>query len=186
MLEPADPYTKEEIASAAVHLEASVRGFFEELAADVFFSRPSVGWSAAENLKHLIKAAAAVNLGLATPRPLLGVFGLSREKSRRLSAVREAYLARLAAGARAGIYAPFGEPPPADGEARRAGLLGKWNRTQARFVKALNGWSEEELDRYRLPHPIIGRISVREMCMFGLLHVEHHIGIVRARLADRA
>lgn len=37
------------------------------------------------------------------------------------------------------------------------------------------------LDRYRLPHPLLGRIALREMLLFTLLHFDHHRDKVAAR-----
>jgi len=34
--------------------------------------------------------------------------------------------------------------------------------------------TEEELDKYVLPHPILGKITMREMLYFTIYHVNHH------------
>jgi hypothetical protein len=43
-------------------------------------------------------------------------------------------------------------------------------------------WREEDLDRYRLPHPVLGLVTVREMLMFTLFHFDHHRENVARRL----
>jgi hypothetical protein len=43
-------------------------------------------------------------------------------------------------------------------------------------------WSEIDLDRYRLPHPLLGKLTVREMLFFTLQHLAHHASKVEARL----
>jgi hypothetical protein len=35
---------------------------------------------------------------------------------------------------------------------------------------ALGNWSERTLDRTRMPHPILGRITAREMVFFMIYH----------------
>ena len=186
MLRPVDPYSKPEILEAADNLHTDLAVFFRGIEPQVFFAQPGAGWSVAENLKHLIKVGVAVNLGLATPPVLLAVLGASREAARRLSEVRNDYLARLSAGATAGIiYRPGRETlagrTSGQGE-RQEALVAKWVRTGQRFAKILSAWSEEDLDRCRMPHPIMGRVPVREMCMFTLLHALHHAGNVERRL----
>ncbi len=42
-------------------------------------------------------------------------------------------------------------------------------------------WSETSLDRYRLPHPLLGRLTVREMLFFTLGHGLHHARNVARR-----
>jgi hypothetical protein len=36
-------------------------------------------------------------------------------------------------------------------------------------------WSEAELDRYTLPHPLLGDLTMREMLCFTLYHNQRHI-----------
>ena len=46
-------------------------------------------------------------------------------------------------------------------------------------------WSERALDRYRLPHPLLGRLTVREMLLFTLYHSVHHFSLVSTRVEQR-
>lgn len=32
----------------------------------------------------------------------------------------------------------------------------------------------DELDKYILPHPLLGKLTIREMMYFTIYHVEHH------------
>lgn len=43
-------------------------------------------------------------------------------------------------------------------------------------------WSETQLDSYLLPHPVLGRVTVREMLMFTLFHFDHHRDTVSSRM----
>ncbi len=183
-----DPYTKSELLEALDTQTREIAAFFRALGPDRFFARPQPGWSPAENVKHLVKANAAIHLGIAVPRAALLVFGRGTGVSRRLGDVRDAYFAQLQAGATAGIYTPLREGADAGdakARARQNQLVGRWENTNARLARALTAWSEEDLDRYRMPHPIMGRVTVREMCLFALLHAVHHVGKVQARLAGQ-
>lgn len=42
--------------------------------------------------------------------------------------------------------------------------------------------SDEILDTYQIPHPIIGLISVREMIYFTLYHYKHHLKAINKLL----
>ena len=35
-------------------------------------------------------------------------------------------------------------------------------------------FSEDEIDTYILPHPLLGKLTIREMIYFTIYHVEHH------------
>ena len=40
--------------------------------------------------------------------------------------------------------------------------------------------SEEDLDYYLLPHPILGKLTLREMLYFTIYHVKHHEKQIRS------
>jgi DinB superfamily len=42
------------------------------------------------------------------------------------------------------------------------------------LCKKLEKLSEEELDTYLLPHPLLGKLTFREMLYFTAYHAEHH------------
>jgi len=52
-------------------------------------------------------------------------------------------------------------------------------------VRAITAWGDDALDRYRLPHPLIGKLTLREMLVFTLFHFDHHRDNVARRLAGQ-
>ena len=42
------------------------------------------------------------------------------------------------------------------------------------LISYLQNWSEEELETYNCPHPVFGKITVREILYFTIYHVQHH------------
>jgi uncharacterized damage-inducible protein DinB len=119
------------------------------------------------------------------PRALLLLrFGPSFAASRSYEAIRETYRATLAAGGRAsGVYVPPLQELSADEiERHRADLLARWARANARLRDALTGWGERSLERIRLPHPLLGKLTTREMLFFTLYHNQHHVDAAKRRL----
>ena len=49
------------------------------------------------------------------------------------------------------------------------------------FAQAVSQWRPPALDRTRLPHPLLGRLTVREMVHFTLLHNVHHVAVAERR-----
>ncbi len=185
LVELGDPYEKEEILSALDKVHAAVGRFYADLPVDVFFARPEKGWSPAENVKHLALAKWAVALGLAFPRFLYRIlFGRPRRPSRRFKDVEGKYKGALRAGATAGIYTPPRETArQSQAEVRRTRLLKRWERAgQSLRRRVAESWTEKDLEELRLPHPVMGRITAREMLLFAILHDLHHTGIVANRL----
>ena len=176
------------MSDASAHLssaEAAVAEFFGSLPADQFTLRVGEAWTPAEHLSHLNTAVSAVARGFGINRWLLRLrFGRARHPSRSYEEVREFYRTKLAGGAVArGGFVPAPENlAAADCEPRRAELLARWERVNNRLRRALAGWPERDLDRLQLPHPLLGKLTAREMLFFSAYHAHHHIAAARKRL----
>jgi hypothetical protein len=179
------PFTRAELLESLSSEERDVAAFFGSLSPDELVLRVADAWTPAEHLHHLNTAASAVARGLSISPWLLRLrFGRSRRASRSFVELREDYRARLARGGRAsGRFVPPREHlSAAEITIRRTELLARWQRVNARLVGALNRWSERNLDRVQLPHPILGRITAREMVYFIIYHGHHHIAAAKTRL----
>lgn len=182
---PGHPFTRSEIAAALQAVEGEVASFFASLTHDELVDRVGEAWTPAEHLRHLCVSVSAVARGLAVPRCLLRLrFGRARAPSRPYEAIRETYRSMLAAGAGAsGRFVPPREDvSPALAAERRADLLARWARANAALRSALEPWSEADLERVRMPHPILGKLTVREMLFFTLYHNGHHVEAARRRI----
>jgi hypothetical protein len=134
-------------------------------------------------VRHLRKSSIPLAAALRLPRLLLRVrFGTHDGPSRAYDVIKSAYLAKLAAGGQAGRFAPAPEPVPADPSSRRNEILGGWSAATVSLTNAAGAWNEPALDRSQLPHPLLGRLTVREMMAFTVYHTEHHL----RRVAERA
>ncbi len=98
----------------------------------------------------------------------------------------ERYQAVLAHGGKAGRFTPSPGRPPADLRSWQRGLVAECALGVAGLGRAVSSWSEADLDRCRLPHPLLGKLTVREMLFFTLYHYEHHRAGVGRRLAREA
>ncbi len=56
-------------------------------------------------------------------------------------------------------------------------VLGIWKKSSADLAAALGMWTEQELDEYQLPHPLIGNLTVREMLFFTIYHSLRHASL---------
>lgn len=183
MLDVFDPYSLDEVASCLQRAEREVRQVFAALPPERFVARPTPNaWSPGEHLSHLILSTLAVERALAVPRLVLWLrFGPSGRTSRRYVEVRDVYRAALVAGGRATagfVPRPFGVADPR--EVQRA-TLARWGRAGSSLVVRVREWNEAALDRIRLPHPLLGKLTVREILLFTLYHDRHHLDAVRRR-----
>ena len=52
--------------------------------------------------------------------------------------------------------------------------MDQWSKVNAELLSAVEKWDETELDQYMLPHPILGKLTVREMLFFTIYHNLRH------------
>jgi hypothetical protein len=176
------PYTGPDLTAALRALHDESVEYWSTLATPDFFAPIGSAWSPADNVRHLTKAMRAVTAGLKIPRWLLWLRFGRGETSRGYDQMKEVYLARLARGASAGRFAPSAAGAHDDPERRR---IMEFHAAAVDDLRAaLARWPERALDTRRLPHPLLGSITVREMLFFTLYHNRHHLDGVRRRLTS--
>ena len=178
-----EPSGGAEIVRELRALHARSRNFWSSFSTTEFFSPLGDAWSPADNVRHLLKSNRPVLRALSTPKVLLAIrFGAGLRASRSYAEVRERYLAQLAAGVTAGRFAPKPLASSDQTEEQRRALMADLDQVSEDLTGAVSGWREWQLDRLRLPHPALGRLTVREMLFFTLYHNLHHVRNVERRM----
>ena len=163
--------------------------YFGTLPPHVYFVGSDERWSPAHHTRHLTLSNRPLTQALRLPRlALLAVGGRAENGrvSRDFATMRETYLAALKAGARAsGRFLPTLE-----GSQDAAGQAASVAELQA-SVEALSAaaarWPDADLDGLTLPHPVLGRLTLREMLYFAVYHHSHHLeGVRRLLESERA
>ncbi len=178
------PFTKPDLITAFTQAATTAETFWGKFSPDVYIERPlDRSWSPAQNVIHLIQATKPVVMALRLPRffPRL-LFGKSNAPSRHYDKIVEAYQSVLAQGGQAsGKYVPKLSKKPADAVDYQRRQVEKLTTTIRSLSQALEKWTEQDLDRLVLPHPLLGKLSVREMLFFTLYHLGHHIDKVTSK-----
>lgn len=177
------PAAPRALAAEARRIHAESVQYWTAYPLDAFFRSPGPDvWAPADQVRHLTKAIRAVNKGLVLPRlALLVLFGWSRRPSRGFDVLVADYKGALAAGGRAGRFAPSSLEATDQTSAGRTRIMAHHAAAIEAFAGALERWSDRALDRYRLPHPLLGKLTVREMAYFTLLHNVHHVAVAERR-----
>ncbi len=183
-----EPYSGAEIVAAMTRLHAESETFLAAIPAAEFAAPQGEKWSPADHVRHLAKSTYPLVGALGLPTLLLGLrFGRSRAESRRFPVLRDDYRTLLReTGATAGRFAPSPQTPLAEASAAEAWqreVLAKWRGAVSGLALKIPRWSESALDRYRLPHPLLGKLTVREMLFFTVYHNAHHLEQVAGRRA---
>lgn len=128
-------------------------------------------WTAGQQLDHIIKSVAPVNLAFALPAFVLKMsFGKANRPSRSFEQLVEKYWIKLNEGGRA----PGRFVPASISIGQRAALISKLEKLVASLSARVEGFSEQQLDLLILPHPLLGKLTLREMIYFTIYHAGHH------------
>ncbi|WP_375447251.1 DinB family protein [uncultured Fibrella sp.] len=161
-------------------LTESSRTFSEyaaHLSEEEFADRPNNRWSVGDTAQHLFLSSRPIVRLLAGPRDVFGQWGFAEGLPRTYEAVDELYRQVLGKGVKAPVNL---SPRPDDVPEDKATMLARLNDTYLALAEQVANWSENELDRYQIPHPALGLISVRDMLYFVTIHTQHHIAVLRA------
>ena len=136
-----------------------------------FSYSPNGKWTAGQHFEHIYLSVSPLTKALRMPGLLLKlIFGKANRPSKDYDALVKKYHDKLEkGGAASGRFIPkqiaFDD---------REKLQQKLLRTVKKLCKAVDGYTEQELDQYILPHPLLGKLTIREMLYFTMYHVEHH------------
>ena len=172
--------TKSEIITQLNQSFNAIQNIFENTDETIFFTRVDSKWSVAENLQHLILSVNPLNKVFTLPRFALRYFGKMNRAARSYDEIVARYHTKLVQG---GVASAAFVPVLKTGN-DKSKLILDFKRTNDKFVKKVNDWNESDLDTYILPHPLLGKISIREMLYFTIYHTQHHHAIVKKITAN--
>lgn len=177
------PYTQAELRPRLADVQRGVAASITGMTMEQYNHGTETAWSPAGYLKHLLLSNKPFIKGLGLPKPQLeSMFGTASQPSHTYDEVVEIYTRKIADGARAENVpqvTPVSYRLPADITDERAYLVDSWNAAHNSLYNVLETWSEEELDRYLMPHPVMGSITIREMLFFTLHHNTMHWNDIR-------
>ncbi len=143
--------------------------------------KPEGKWSAAENLSHLIVSTFPVASALNKSKMLFRVFGTSKNGSRTYEEMHAFYKEKLGDGVDA---TGTGYGPRAEDLSDLQKMLENWKMIGSKFETRLDKWTEGDLDKYRLPHPVMDKLTFREMLFFTHFHNLIHLDIINQRISE--
>lgn len=171
--------TKEEIAEL---LQVNHTHFVKQITGlnnTDFCYEPKGKWSAAQQLDHLVRSVSPVNMAMGLPKFIVQwKFGTANRSSKTYEGLIEKYNCKLLEGGKAsGRFVPISVTP-----AHKQKLLTRLTAVVSNLCYKTQKHSEEALDKYILPHPLLGKLTFREMLYFTAYHVAHHQHLVEKGL----
>ena len=154
--------------------------FCRQVSNDLFFIQPEGKWSVAQNVHHLVTATKTATAAYALPGILVRLIGGNPDRpSRSYDELLAKYNEKLASGAKArGRYIPASIKPSAGKER----IIADWHKATVIYLQAIKkNRTDKQLDQYIVPHPLLGKITLRELCYFNIFHTLHHLELLKAR-----
>lgn len=175
--------SKEEIIQHLERVSKEFSSFCSGISSEIFFRQPVEKWSIAQNVTHLITSANMTKLAYNLPKFMVRFYsGKPNRPSRSYEDLSAKYKLKLEQGGRASgrfIAKPI---LPKEGEEN---ILNTFDKTMRKLITAIDkNWSDPQLDHYLAPHPLLGKITLRELGYFTVYHTEHHLSIIKERLKD--
>jgi hypothetical protein len=156
--------------------------YIETLSAEEFLYASTDKWTAAQQLDHIHKSVKPLTQAMGYPTFVSRLlFGKANRPSKTYEELINRYNEKLALGGRAsGRFVP-----PVISTDQKDGLIKLVLASVNKLCKRLEKFSETELDNLILPHPLLGKITIREMLYFTAYHVQHHETIIKRDLNNK-
>jgi uncharacterized damage-inducible protein DinB len=146
---------------------------------DFLYAPAENKWTIGQHLQHLIMSVSPLVKALSLPTFALGLlFGKANRKSKSYEDLVAKYKLKLQNG---GI-APARFAPALPQANQKTDLNKKLVKLVEKLCRQISGLSEAQLDKYILPHPLLGKITLREMFYFTIYHAQHHLAITQNNL----
>jgi hypothetical protein len=163
---------KQEIITGLNEKVLAFNSYVAALSKEQFEATPGNKWSAGQNLDHLIRAMKPLLLAYSLPKFILKIaFGKTNRICKTYDELVAKYKDKIAAGGKAS--GPF--IPPVITFDKKDELISKYSLLKDKLLRKIIKQSEHDLDTYILPHPLLGKVTLREMLFFTIYHNEHHL-----------
>jgi DinB superfamily len=175
--------SKEDIIHELEIASKEFNGFCHSISDQFFFQQRADKWSIAQNVKHLIISADRTRLVFVLPKFIVRYYvGKPNRSSRSYDELLTKYKLKLQQGGRAsGRFIP----KAVSKKKKKEKMLHIFSRAMNRLIVVINDkWKDSQLDQYIAPHPLLGKITLRELCYFTIFHTQHHLNNIKQRLID--
>ena len=171
--------SKESLITEIDSIKAETILWFENQSEENFNKEINLGkWTMAGHLYHLIKTTKGIAKGMSMPRlALRTAFGKCNRPERTFDEQHKKYIDTLSSLAASGTpVIPPDNFVPAPGRIfKKEELINRFSEEFESMKKLISKWKEKDLGIYVLPHPAMGKLTIREFIYFTIFHTKHHL-----------
>lgn len=137
-------------------------------------------WNAGQHTDHILKSINKLNKVLKFPKWVIKYkFGYANRASKSYEELVAKYQERL----KNAKSTPKKFQPKTATHNNKKELLKNIKKNVNSLIKKIHKFSEEELDYYILPHPLLGKQTLREHAYFSIHHVKQHQNFIKRDLS---
>lgn len=169
--------TKLDILTNLEDAFSSLNKYAEQLSDTDFFKLQNNKWNAAQQIEHLAWSHFITNSIFSTPKSVLKLlYKINQRTNFSYEDIKLQYQQKLATGSKSAIIFH-----PKLTLLKKRNLINSFSKSaQQKLLNNLKDITENDLDLYLVPHPIIGKITIREMMFFTIYHNEHHLKSIQS------
>jgi len=178
---------KAEIIEQLDHKFNEFLHFFEQQE-DSFFDHPidQDKWSFGQHAEHILISTKAVNKIMKMPKLMLRTtFGVKNDRPEKdYDGVVEKYTSKLAERLPAATNPPGTRFSPSEpGAKSKSEIISELEKAFSDMKIQVGKWKEEHLTKYLIPHPLLGKMTFREILYFTIYHTRHHLQAMKSASA---
>lgn len=170
--------TKKEVVDIVLEKHQTLFDWLNNHPDEQWVTGPEGKWNTGEHIVHLIQSETALNKALMLPKFYLKYkFGTNNRENRSYDQIVKKYQDKLAANP--GVVAGISKKMPPITLSNKSTYVAELKKQKQKLVKRFQKWNEKDLDIYLLPHPLLGRMTIREIIIWTAYHTEHHCKILQ-------
>jgi hypothetical protein len=163
--------TQQELIDKLKENHTAFTDYINSLTIEEFMLSRNEKWTAGQQLDHIRISVKPVTQALAMPKMgLRAMFGKANRPSKSYDELVAKYKLKLQEG---GVATSRFIPEEVSFDQKEE-LIKAVNDIVNKLCKQLFDYSEKDLDELILPHPLLGKLTLREMMYFTMYHVTHH------------
>lgn len=171
---------KEDINQLLENKHKELFDWIESQPEDCFEQGPEGKWTTGQHIQHLVDSIKKLNHALSFPKFILkSKFGVSNRELRDYDTIVGRYQEKLSQNQERARE--FNKDVQSPSEKKFQELLTTLQIQNKKLQHKTNKFKDKHLDNLILPHPLMGKMPLREIIMWTAYHTEHHTKILKEK-----
>lgn len=160
--------------------ESLLKDLFDSMLPEFWIKKPENKWTAGQHVIHLVQSSRPLLRALRMPTFLLKWrFGTSNRPSRSYDEIIKRYKDKLALSQ--GVVGPFSVNMPDSSSSEAQSWLNEISQLNDSINKITLKLKDKDMDTALLPHPLMGKMTLREILMWNAYHTLHHVEVLKEK-----